>query len=117
MKKDSDEPLYLISVVSRMLHVHPQTLRIYEREGLLHPRRSGGQRLYSESDVERLAMIIRLTRDMGVNRAGVDIILRMRRRLECLQDEVEEMMQLLDEHMRESFERKIRRIFTEEEEE
>lgn len=116
MKRGKDEPLYIISVVSRMLSVHPQTLRIYEREGFLTPSRTGGQRLYSEADVERLGMIIRLTRDLGVNRAGVDIILRMRRRLECLQEEVEEMMQFLDEGLREGFERKIRRIFIEEEE-
>ncbi|GAB4390773.1 MAG: MerR family transcriptional regulator [Thermodesulfovibrionales bacterium] len=116
MKRDKDQPVYMISVVSRMLKVHPQTLRLYEREGLVSPRRARGQRLYSEADLERLGFIVKLTRDMGVNRAGVDIILRMRHRLEGLQREVEGMMQLLDEEMREDFEEKIRRIFLEEEE-
>lgn len=115
--KDKDRPLYMISVVSRMLHVHPQTLRIYEREGFISPRRMGGQRLYSEADVERLGLILELTRDLGVNRAGVDIILRMRRRLEGLQSEVEEMLQAMEDDMRLEFREKIRKIFFEEEEE
>ena len=63
--------LYMISVVSEMLGIHPQTLRIYEREGFIKPLRSGGNtRLYSEDDVERLEMVLRLTRDLGVNLAG-----------------------------------------------
>lgn len=115
MMKDKDQPLYMISVVSRILDVHPQTLRMYEKEGLVTPHRANGQRLYSESDVERLAMILRLSKDLGVNRVGVDIILRMRHRLQCLQTEVQEMMQLLDEDIRQDFEEKIRRIFKEEE--
>jgi MerR family transcriptional regulator/heat shock protein HspR len=117
MMRDKDEPLYVIGVVSRMLRVHPQTLRLYEREGFVSPFRSGGQRLYSESDIERLDMILRLTRNLGVNRAGVDIILRMRQRLELLQNEVEDMMQLLGEDVRQGFHERIRRIFLEEEEE
>jgi|Deesub1362A_J573_1020465.scaffolds.fasta_scaffold00045_7 MerR family transcriptional regulator/heat shock protein HspR len=116
MIKDKNQPLYMISVVSKILNVHPQTLRMYEREGLVSPQRSRGQRLYSEADLERLGLILRLTRDLGVNRAGVDIILRMRHRLECLQKEVEEMMQFLDEKLRREFEEKIRKIFFEEEE-
>jgi MerR family transcriptional regulator/heat shock protein HspR len=115
MIKDKDEPLYMISIVSKILSVHPQTLRLYEKEGLVNPRRLRGQRLYSDADVERLGMILRLTRDLGVNRAGVDIILRMRRRLDCLQSEVEDMMQLLDDDRRHDFEKKIRKIFFEEE--
>jgi MerR family transcriptional regulator/heat shock protein HspR len=64
--------LYMISVVSEMLGVHPQTLRIYEREGFIRPKRSGGNtRLYSEEDVEKLEMVLRLTRELGVNLAGV----------------------------------------------
>lgn len=116
MIKDKNEPLFMISVVSRMLNVHPQTLRVYEREGLITPRRQGGQRLYSEADVERAGLILRLTRDLGVNRAGVGIIMTMRYRLECLQKEVAEMMLHFDEAMRHDFEEKIRRIFLEEEE-
>jgi MerR family transcriptional regulator/heat shock protein HspR len=104
----------MISVVSEMLRVHPQTLRIYEREGFVRPRRAGGQRLYSDADVERLRLVLELTRDMGVNRAGVDIILRMRRRLEGLHREVREMMEHLEEDMKEDFIEKIKSIFSEE---
>ena len=79
----------MISVVADMLDVHPQTLRLYEREGLITPHRTKRARLYSEEDVEKLAMILRLTRELGVNRSGVDIILRLRDRLEALQREME----------------------------
>jgi len=111
---DRKRPVFMISVVSRMLGVHPQTLRLYEREGLVTPQRTKRTRLYSQEDVERLAMILRLTREMGVNRAGVDIILRLRHRLEVLQKEMDEMMQLLDEDLRSDFMRKIRKLFFEE---
>lgn len=84
MKREKEEPLYMISVVARMLHVHPQTLRMYEREGFVTPKRDKKQRLYSERDVERLGFIIQLTREMGVNKAGVEIILRMRNRLDFM---------------------------------
>jgi MerR family transcriptional regulator/heat shock protein HspR len=83
--------LYMISVVSEMLGVHPQTLRLYEREGFIKPRRSGGNtRLYSEEDVEKLEMILRLTRELGVNLAGVEVILSMREKMEQMQREMEE---------------------------
>ncbi len=117
MEKNKERPLYMIGVVSRMLGVHPQTLRLYEKEGFVRPKRIGGQRLYSEADVERLHLILELTRDLGVNRAGVEIILRMRHRLESLQSEVEEMLTIMEEDMRLEFREKIRRIFFEEEEE
>ncbi|NTW58296.1 MAG: helix-turn-helix transcriptional regulator [Nitrospirae bacterium] len=81
----------MISVVSEMLGIHPQTLRIYEREGFIKPKRSGGNtRLYSEEDVERLEMVLRLTRDLGVNLAGVEVILSMREKMEQMQREMEE---------------------------
>ncbi len=112
--KRKDEPVYMIGIAARMLDVHPQTLRLYDREGLLCPMRHGRQRLYSERDIEVLHFILNLTRDMGVNRAGVDIILRMRRRLESLQREVEEMLKNIDGEKRDTFEQKIRRIFIEE---
>jgi MerR family transcriptional regulator/heat shock protein HspR len=84
--------VYMISVVSEMVGVHPQTLRMYEREGFIHPRRTeGGVRLYSEEDVERLRMILNLTRELGVNLAGVEVILSMREKLEQMQSEMEEM--------------------------
>jgi len=110
---DSERPMYLISVVAEILNVHPQTLRVYEREGLISPSRTGGQRLYSRSDIERLGLILDLTRNLGVNRAGVDIVLRMRHRLECLQRETMEMMRIMDREHREFFEEKLRDIFEE----
>lgn len=74
----SKEPLYPIGVVSEMLDLHAQTLRAYERKGLVVPARRGGQRLYSDDDVATLRQVLTLTRDLGVNLAGVDVILRMR---------------------------------------
>jgi MerR family transcriptional regulator, heat shock protein HspR len=112
--QDTDRPLYLISVVSRMLEVHPQTLRMYEREGFVTPRRINRQRIYSENDVERLNLVIELTKELGVNKAGVDIILRMRGRMEAMQREISEMMDLFDDEVRSEFEKKIRDIFGEE---
>ena len=86
------EDYYLISWVARRYHVHPQTLRLYEREGLLRPSRTrGNTRLYSSSDLQRLETILGLTRDMGVNLAGVDVILRLRERLTDLQRELERL--------------------------
>ncbi|HWR73578.1 MAG TPA: helix-turn-helix transcriptional regulator [Nitrospirota bacterium] len=92
--------LYMISVVSEMLGVHPQTLRLYEREGFLKPKRSGGNtRLYSEEDVERLEMILRLTRELGVNLAGVEVILAMREKMEQMQQEMEASIRRLQEDL------------------
>jgi len=112
--KNTKQPVFMISVVARMLNVHPQTLRLYEREGLITPTRTKRTRLYSMEDVERLAMILRLTRELGVNRSGVEIILRLRSRLEAFQKETEEMMSFLEEDIRKDFIRKLRRIFSEE---
>ena len=92
--------LYMISVVSEMLGIHPQTLRLYEREGLIKPKRSGGNtRLFSDEDVEKLELILRLTRELGVNLAGVEVILSMRERMERMQQETEEAMRLLREEL------------------
>jgi MerR family transcriptional regulator/heat shock protein HspR len=110
---DRKQPLLMISVVAKMLNVHPQTLRLYEREGLITPCRTKRTRLYSLDDVERLAMILRLTREMGVNRSGVEIILRLRHRLEAFQREIEEMMHFLDEDIRKDFIKRFRKIFSE----
>jgi MerR family transcriptional regulator, heat shock protein HspR len=95
--------LFMISVVSEMLGIHPQTLRIYEREGFIKPKRSGGNtRLYSEEDVEKLEMILRLTRELGVNLAGVEVILSMREKMEQMQQEMEQtILQLREELARE----------------
>jgi len=108
------QPVFMISVVSRMLNVHPQTLRLYEREGLITPYRTKRTRLYSQEDVEKLAMILRLTRELGVNRSGVEIILRLRHRIEAFQTEMEEMMHFLEEDIRKDFIKRFRRIFSEE---
>jgi MerR family transcriptional regulator/heat shock protein HspR len=112
--KDKTRPVYMISVVSRMLRVHPQTLRLYEKEGLVQPQRTKRQRLYSESDVERLNLILQLTRELGVNKAGVDIILRMRHRMEVLQQEIEEMMDYLEDETRRDIREKLRKALKEE---
>lgn len=103
----------MISIVSRMLNIHPQTIRLYEREGFITPYRTKRTRLYSQEDVERLAMIVRLTRELGVNRAGVEVILRMRHKLEVLQREIEEMMRFLEEDLREDFMKRIKRLMEE----
>jgi len=92
MKKNS-KAYYMISVVAQKYDIHPQTLRLYEREGLLKPSRTeGNTRLYSEEDLEQLETILSLTRDLGVNLAGVEIILNMRRKIERMQGEVNEFM-------------------------
>jgi MerR family transcriptional regulator/heat shock protein HspR len=84
---------YMISVVSKAYGIHPQTLRLYEREGLLKPSRTDGNtRLYSEEDLRQLEVILNLTRDLGVNLAGVEIVLNMRRKMEQMQEEVSEFV-------------------------
>jgi MerR family transcriptional regulator/heat shock protein HspR len=113
-RRDRDEPVYLISIVSKLLDVHPQTLRLYEREGFVRPKRANRQRIYSESDIERLNLVLQLTRELGVNRAGVDIILRMRHRMEVLQREMEEMMGMLEDEIRKDFREKLRNALREE---
>lgn len=113
-ERDRKEPLYMISIVSRMLNIHPQTIRLYEREGFITPYRTKRTRLYSQEDVERLAMIVRLTRELGVNRAGVEVILRMRHKIEVLQREMEEMMRFLEEDLRKDFIKRIKRLLMEE---
>jgi MerR family transcriptional regulator/heat shock protein HspR len=85
---------YMISAVAQKYSIHPQTLRLYEREGLLKPSRTDGNtRLYSDDDLQRLETILSLTRDLGVNLAGVEIILNMRQKMEDMQHEVNEFME------------------------
>jgi len=103
----------MISVVSRMLEVHPQTLRMYEREGFICPHRINRQRLYSDEDLDRLNLVIRLTKELGVNKAGVDIILRMRNQLAAMQNEMNDMLRYLDDDVRGDFEERIRKVFEE----
>ena len=91
--KKTGKACFMISVVAQKYDIHPQTLRLYEREGLLKPSRTDGNtRLYSEEDLERLETILALTRDLGVNLAGVEIILNMRQTIELMQSEVNEFM-------------------------
>jgi MerR family transcriptional regulator/heat shock protein HspR len=88
---------YMISAVSEQFQLHPQTLRMYEREGLLKPSRSeGNTRLYTEEDLERLEVILKLTRDLGVNLAGVEIILNMREKMEEMQRQIEQFVSSLN---------------------
>jgi MerR family transcriptional regulator/heat shock protein HspR len=88
---------FMISAIAEQFQVHPQTLRLYEREGLLKPSRSeGNTRLYTEDDVERLEVILKLTRDLGVNLAGVEIILNMREKMEEMQRQIEEFVSTLN---------------------
>jgi len=87
------KPLYMIGVVADMLKIHPQTLRTYEKKGLIRPSRTVGRtRMYSPEDVEEIALVTRLTRDLGANLAGIEIILKMRRRMVDMQAQIEDLM-------------------------
>src|SRR6202049_1808811 len=100
MTKRKSKGAYMISSVAEMYGIHPQTLRLYEREGLLKPSRTeGNTRLYSEEDLGQLETILSLTRDLGVNLAGVEIILNMRRKIEQMQHEVNEFMEYVKKEL------------------
>ena len=91
--------VYTISAVAELYEIHPQTLRLYEREGLLKPSRSiGNTRNYTDEDLERLEVILSLTRDLGVNLAGVEIILNMREKMDAMQKEFERFFDYLRNH-------------------
>jgi MerR family transcriptional regulator/heat shock protein HspR len=91
---------FMISAVAEQYQIHPQTLRLYEREGLLKPSRSDGNtRLYTQDDLERLEVILKLTRDFGVNLAGVEIILNMREKMEAMQRQIEEFVKTLNQEL------------------
>jgi MerR family transcriptional regulator/heat shock protein HspR len=115
INKDKTKPVYMIGTASEILGVHPQTLRLYEREGFICPVRQNKQRLYSDDDIERLNFIIELTRDMGVNRAGVEIVLRLHKRLNLFRLELDEIMTYLDDDIKERFSEKIAMILEKEE--
>jgi MerR family transcriptional regulator/heat shock protein HspR len=90
----------MISAVAEQYAIHPQTLRLYEREGLLAPSRSeGNTRLYTDGDLERLEVILHLTRDLGVNLAGVEIILNMREKMAAMQGQIEEFISTLNREL------------------
>jgi MerR family transcriptional regulator/heat shock protein HspR len=109
---------YMISAVAELYDIHPQTLRMYEREGLLTPSRSSGNtRLYDEDDLQRLEVVLSLTRDLGVNLAGVEVVLNMRRNMERLQNEVGRLMAFVrdellenDPELRDRFDRALVRL-------
>jgi MerR family transcriptional regulator/heat shock protein HspR len=100
-KSEKRRRYVMISVVAERYDIHPQTLRLYEREGLLLPARSAGNtRLYDEESLRRLELILTLTRDMGVNLAGVELILRLREQLDQMRDERDRLAQSLEAEQR-----------------
>ena len=108
LREDLDTPLYMIGIVAQMLSLHPQTLGLYEKEGLVVPGRSqGNTRLYSDRDVERLRSILHLTRDMGVNLAGIEIIIRMRDQMDQMQREMGDLMIYIKEEIRKELSEKL----------
>lgn len=99
MHHNYEEPLFLISVVAKVLQIHPQTLRQYEREGLVEPSRTDGKmRLYSQKDIDKIKLILRLTRDMGVNLAGVDVILKLKTQISEFELMINELRLELEKH-------------------
>jgi MerR family transcriptional regulator, heat shock protein HspR len=100
MSKAKSKAAYMISAVAEKYEIHPQTLRLYEREGLLRPSRSDGNtRLYTDDDLERLEVILQLTRELGVNLAGVEIILNMREKMSAMQDQIESFVTNLNQEL------------------
>jgi MerR family transcriptional regulator/heat shock protein HspR len=100
MAKSKSKAAYMISAVAEQYAIHPQTLRLYEREGLLKPSRSDGNtRLYTDEDLERLEVILHLTRDLGVNLAGVEIILNMREKMGEMQSQIQEFVATLNREL------------------
>ena len=93
MSDQHRDPAYVISIAAARVGMHPQTLRLYERVGLVKPARRGSNRLYSDEDIERLRQIQRLTQDMGVNLAGVEIILNLLEQITEMQAELEQLRQ------------------------
>jgi MerR family transcriptional regulator/heat shock protein HspR len=100
MSKGKSRGAYMISSVAEQYQIHPQTLRLYEREGLLKPSRSDGNtRLYTDEDLETLEVVLHLTRDLGVNLAGVEIILNMRAKMSEMQRQIQEFVTTLNQEM------------------
>jgi len=100
MTKRRSKGAYMISAVAEMYGIHPQTLRLYEREGLLKPSRTeGNRRLYTDEDLQRLEFILNLARDLGVNISGIAIILQMRERMEEMQRQIHDFVQYIQEEV------------------
>ena len=90
------EPVYLISVVASILDIHPQTLRQYEKEGLIEPSRTQGRmRLYSQHDIDKIKLVLQLTRKMGINLAGVDVILKLKKQMDQMEEEINSLREEL----------------------
>lgn len=99
-QKDKDEPVYMISIAAKLCEMHPQTLRLYERAGLIKPHRvSRKNRMYSDADIDRLRQIQRLTHELGVNLAGVEVILRLLDQMEQMRAQMEEEVQRIENEM------------------
>jgi MerR family transcriptional regulator/heat shock protein HspR len=108
MRKAKSKAAYMISAIAEKYEIHPQTLRLYEREGLLKPSRSeGNTRLYTAEDVERLEVILHLTRDLGVNLAGVEIILNMREKMGEMQSQIQQFISTLNSELAARSERAV----------
>ena len=106
-QRDKDEPVYMISIAAKLCEMHPQTLRMYERIGLIKPQRvSSKNRMYSDADIERVRQIQRFTHDLGVNLAGVEVILRLLEQMESMrvhmEEEIARLHDEMDERLRES---------------
>jgi MerR family transcriptional regulator/heat shock protein HspR len=100
MNKRRSKGAYMISAVAEMYGIHPQTLRLYEREGLLKPSRTeGNTRLYTDEDLQRLEFILNLARDLGVNISGIAIILQMRERMEEMQRQIQDFVKYIQEEV------------------
>lgn len=106
-QRERDEPVYMISVAARLCDMHPQTLRLYERLGLVKPQRVGSKnRMYSDADIERLRQIHRLTHDLGVNLAGVEVVLRLLEQMEEMRKRMEEEI----EHLRQQINARVQQL-------
>ncbi|MEZ0336803.1 MAG: helix-turn-helix transcriptional regulator [Aquificaceae bacterium] len=98
--------LYTIGVVASMFNIHPQTLRLYEKEGLIKPTRSKGRtRYYTEEDLQRLEFILTLSRNLGVNLAGIDIILRMKEQIEELEAQIQKLIEFIQKEFAEAYQK------------
>ncbi|MED5579722.1 MAG: MerR family transcriptional regulator [Nitrospinota bacterium] len=108
VRRSNKQVRYTISTVAEMFEIHPQTLRMYEREGLIEPMRSEGKtRLYEEKDLEKLEIILTLTRDMGINLAGVEVIIELRQKLHLAIERLEQMEEVLSSDAFEELRQKI----------
>lgn len=99
LDSSKDRPLYIISVAAELVNMHPQTLRLYERRGLVNPKRQGKNRLYSQADIERLMYIQKLTQELGINLAGVERIIRLQNELDQLKTQKEAEIRQIQERL------------------